>query len=1354
MRYNGLNKTTGLANMQDGDSPFAQNMIYAKDNNTEGISNESGMSLVYTHTKKIIGIITTNEKIDIIFSGQVDTVDIPEIGKFQNGVYTTIIKDNILGFKNPIKGQYYFNNLGELIIQWWDGVYSDSNTPKVLNIDCLPFKLNIDFSLVNASDIELISIAPKRTIPLYEVKKVNNTGGKLKTGAYFFTIAPQYSDSTVGDFVQPSLPIYINKDASEVYNNFNGEDADTLTSKSITIKITQISSYIRKVTLGVIKKIGGVYSAITIPDIPIINGELIYTYTGYKEIDSSLEELLISRVNIIKAQAGTQIDNKSYLGNVVHPEVPNIQPYVNGIQLKWIYDDVRKLSEKINSSKDMVFLYKNKGYKSNEVYDFYLIGHLPTGESQAFHIPGKSMNTISFTDEQGNIFTCDENDLISDIISQHPTSISMLEALEVNAEARVHEIFNTAASNGSMGYWENQDEIYPDVDCSDIKDSTNTVIGTNRNFKVRHHKFPSFSQLKNWESTVIAGNKLTNLVFLKLNISDGILPGISMSVTADNTSSDFGILDPTDVNNTTFIFQKECNIRIKFYFLATGLAGIDKGIIQLTQTGSNTSILHRWEYPTGPNDVEYTTYVNVRAKAGDKIKLETFNLSGGTINALSYLEFQDWSFERYDAEAKILGVELSNISIPVDIRQKFIKFELGYAERTSENSTILASTPAQGADKLRMHCLDAFTFRSTLDYDYIESHVAYLMEEGVANLDSETIDWGIRKAQDAQYVPAYSNTIEDNSLGEEYIYTKVSPALPAVGSLDMSFVQRYIDLKRYKNSVYAPREFQNIIPTNFYLEPTDTFSGNIYGGDINLNLIGWYKNLLLTEATEPEFWIVPLREELSNKRYDVIAHVYPLETIVNSGYMSQNEDARYALSYPDMVKPALYSFDNNGTLNPPVIEKVVQFSQNDNKWEYNSDYHSLLNFLSIPVFNCTEECNSEILSKFPYRIYRSEGFNKDSNNLNWKFYKANDYYELPKNKGVIWILERMNRTLLINTLYSFFVAGPKDHLATDTLDAYLASGDIFDRPPEEQLTIEQGYGGCQSAFAAFLTPIGYIFVDLIQGKVFVFDGRLKELTDLKTRNFFREEFKLNYPEGIDNPFTTSGLVGGWDEKNNRIIIAKRVRDFLGLNNFTLSYSVLNNNWISYHTYRPSYMFFNRHGLYTLDNQTVGKIYSNNTDVVGKFFDGAIAPSYVDIAIQINLSNKSWNDILWSSYSENVNQPQVLETFTHIMIYNDHQCTDLKPINNFLKLQFKDINSRNKLQNWYFNKLIDLVVNPNSFILDKFGEIVNSNISKNKAGFKRNRFTSRTIVVRLYNDNISTNSVTLTDLSANFIEIER
>lgn len=1366
MNIKGLNKSMRLADLQDGDSPFARNVILSKNDSVMAISNEEGLFERYEHDKGVIGVITTNDGRDIIFSGSKGSARVPEIGIYQNGVYTTFLIDNNLGFMNPIEGTYYYNNLGELIISWWDGVYDNSTKVKILNIDCPPFKISGLFTLINASDIALLDLTVDYTVPNYDLNKVNDNGGQLETGAYFFTFAHQFADSSIGNFKNLSLPVFINKDISEVYNNFNGNIGNQVTTKSITINIGNIPTYVKKITLGVVKKLNGITTAITIPNILVINGIVNYTYTGFLEYDSSLDEVLIPTASIIKAQGGAQVDNRLYLANVTQATIPNIQPYVNGIQVKWVFEDVLQMSEKTGSLKDMNFIFDKRQFKSNEVYALYLIGHISTGEQMAFHIPGRVVgNSLFLDDDEGNTFTVNENSLISSVISQHPASVSMLQALSINSNARVHEIFNTANADGTMGYWENQDEIYEDNDCSDVLDEDNVIQFTLRNNKVRHHRFPSLSQLKTFTGTVVNGTELADLIFLRMSVGvgDGGLPGMSLTNTLDVASSDFVTIDPLDATNKTFILTKECNLRLKFKFDSTGLASVQRGIIQIEHISKKPTIVFRYESNGSGTNISFLHYINIRGKVGDKIKLSVDAFTTGLVGTTTYLEFQDWNFERLNASSNLLGVRLENISIPATLRSKFTRFELGFAERTNENSTIVSTTHVQGATSLRIKPFDLFTFRASPSFDYIESHLAYKREEGVPELVNEVLDWGIRKATENQYVQGYTNGVEDNTLGEEYMYTKVLPGL-VIPSGFVDFY-RYADLKRYKNSVYFNRSNQKIVNTNQYVEQLGSISNNLYSGDTFFNMVGWYENTVQTSEQEEAniaadiFWAVPLKEEVSQLRYLVEAHIFPLETVANSGWMSQELDARYALSHPDMVKPAIYVFDNNATIDPPSKYLAVQFSQTENKWGYNKDYHSLLNLITVPIYECNGGCNEGNVDKFPYRIYRSAPYNKDNNDLNWRSFSSGDYFEIVKNKGVIWLLRAMEQSLLIHTLQTLFVASDKDKLETNVTDVFLGTGDIFDRAPSEIVSTTEGYGGCQNKFAAFICKIGYVFPDLQQGKWFVFNGELKELSDERTRNYLRDVFKSGFIGDInDNPFNGSGLTAAFDERHERIIVSRILRNdnAVFLKTLTMSYSILNNSWIAEHDYKPSYFYFNRKGLFSIDNGFDGilaKFYDHNQANLARYYGNILYPSFVDIAIKQTDENKLWTQVMWESYVVRLGIIQDDSTFSHLAVYNDFQCTGLIVLKKFAQLGFPSINARKHIQEWSFNQLSD-IASPNTLFVKADGSFDTSILNANKSWHTKSRIMSKVIILRLYHDNINQNNISLHNVNGMFTKIER
>ncbi len=95
----------------------------------------------------------------------------------------------------------------------------------------------------------------------------------------------------------------------------------------------------------------------------------------------------------------------------------------------------------------------------------------------------------------------------------------------VNTGAKVYQAVDTADDStvtDNMGYWENQNEKYPDNENWDVKNETGTVIDTFRNDNVRHHKFPDPFQhdIKmhknytggNYGEVNILGVKLHNIV--------------------------------------------------------------------------------------------------------------------------------------------------------------------------------------------------------------------------------------------------------------------------------------------------------------------------------------------------------------------------------------------------------------------------------------------------------------------------------------------------------------------------------------------------------------------------------------------------------------------------------------------------------------------------------------------------------------------------------------------------------------------------------------------------------------------------------------------------------------------------
>ena len=103
------------------------------------------------------------------------------------------------------------------------------------------------------------------------------------------------------------------------------------------------------------------------------------------------------------------------------------------------------------------------------------------------------------------------------------------------------------------------------------------------------------------------------------------------------------------------------------------------------------------------------------------------------------ITFYDWNFDNYNVKSKFLGVKLQNIKIPNELRSKFAKFELGFAERTEANSTVHSSICLSYSGNVNDNTftgmsLDSFIFNKKLDADYLETQLGYTCNYNDSNI--------------------------------------------------------------------------------------------------------------------------------------------------------------------------------------------------------------------------------------------------------------------------------------------------------------------------------------------------------------------------------------------------------------------------------------------------------------------------------------------------------------------------------------------------------------------------------------------------------------------------------------------
>ena len=142
------------------------------------------------------------------------------------------------------------------------------------------------------------------------------------------------------------------------------------------------------------------------------------------------------------------------------------------------------------------------------------------------------------------------------------------------------------------------------------------------------------------------------------------------------------------------------------------------------------------------------------------------------------------------------------------------------------------------------------------------------------------------------------------------------------------------------------------------------------------------------------------------------------------------------------------------------------------------------------------------------------------------------------------------------------------------------------------------------------------------------------------------------------------------------------------------------------------------------------------------FYGEVKPAYVDILIR---SNKlRWQSIQWFSYCKLEGNLRNDLTFTHMMVFNDHQCSGLLELKREVTLPYNDRNMVNNVQEWSFNTVKDHVVDQKLSFMDNKGNLINTNIDTSKVWFNRSRLKGNFIIVRFYTDNSDQRQLTLVD----------
>jgi len=366
------------------------------------------------------------------------------------------------------------------------------------------------------------------------------------------------------------------------------------------------------------------------------------------------------------------------------------------------------------------------------------------------------------------------------------------------------------------------------------------------------------------------------------------------------------------------------------------------------------------------------------------------------------------------------------------------------------------------------------------------------------------------------------------------------------------------NLKAFKTDVYKSIDSQELVWTGFevlgedlenFVVRSNTLQGTgktetvepegIFGGDTYICRYGIATGL---KPSNPD--------QDSNPERAVSYHIVESTDNINFRH-TQDDDSLY---FP--ASPAKKMLQYVG---------IRDFSSQANS-RYNDNYSELNNLRPAFPLPLTQSLQED----FPTRTHRSAKADTTSLIDNYRIFLANQFKDLPKNRGDLWALSSFNNLLYFHMQESLFAAKGKQSLQMkDGSESFVGSGDIFAQEPDEIIQTKGGYAGTSSQWAALTTRYGYFFVDKESNKVFLMGQQLQEISAIGMENWFKDNLKFELESyGLttqyDNPILGLGFTSIWDPKQRRIILTKR--EFKPTATFKANF----NNGISYDATKAKY----------------------------------------------------------------------------------------------------------------------------------------------------------------------------------------
>lgn len=708
------------------------------------------------------------------------------------------------------------------------------------------------------------------------------------------------------------------------------------------------------------------------------------------------------------------------------------------------------------------------------------------------------------------------------------------EIYNINPDSKIFHAFDCGQGNiGSalkLSFWENADETYDNTTDWDVKNSSGTVTTSFKNQKIRHHKMPdpkNIQQSAEIYKTANLGLKISNIIlpaeleneldkikiyYAKRTNSNRSILGQSL-ILHDfyiyTTGSTEPYVPPQNYLSTEGVFNLSFNNNMVFYSMFQG--GLGSGRDRRMGRQLNRVRMSPFDIVSSNLDVSSATHF----KAFKKIyaQLDYWGSVGSSAwnnNASNYPTAADARFTCFE-ETVDFAPKSSSI-------RRFVNAKLTESLPIyNPSSTLLTGSGSNPANA------------GQLDFTYNTTH--YLSETCV------TIET--------------ANDIESNC------YT---------GNEELDFLNGVVDpydsyilkgnICSLKPNMYPSYYTQELVDTG-YIETLDASafstgfnpSNHFYGGDTFQSLDAFRSTSDLVYAYNMGGWGSTFYTAM---QFITLYSAY-LETISNVNYKHQGTGI-YDIYYPKS--------DSVSVIKVPLLPNGFA-----NYYGYNRDYTSV-NDLRAPIIH---SFLSTKIDTFPTRIAISAVDNPESVQDNLRIFLPNEYTDVEKSKGEITNITNFGNSLVIQHTHTLKRTATKDRMKTDSSEAYLGAGDLFDYPAKDIMLTDTGYAGLKHQFSSITNQYGVFYVDVNSASIILYGEKLSPVSDNGVKLFTRSNLKLNFESYLRDAvfsLTTSYVEGstynqGYSVKYNNAI-------YLSLINSNTSNPTNSDNWSKIYNYDGFY----------------------------------------------------------------------------------------------------------------------------------------------------------------------------------------